>query len=87
MVVQDWFAEIEDDGFGSCAVCVAMAVIVDGGIGVFGVVVAMGGRAHVGESGGKREGGRGRGRGREGGGRGCVEEKKVNRKPPCQMFI
>lgn len=73
VVVEDWFAEIEYDGFGSCAICVVMAVVVDEGIDVFGVVGAIGGRAHVGESSGKRGG--------------CGEEKKVNKKPPCQMFI
>lgn len=61
-VVAYWFAEIEDDGFGSFANCVVMAVVVVERIDVFGIVRTIGGRAHVGELDRMREG--------------CFEEKR-----------
>lgn len=43
MVVADWFAEVEDDGFGDGAVC----GLVVGSVDVFGVGGGMCGGAHV----------------------------------------
>lgn len=45
MIVEDWSAEVEDDGFGGGAICVVVGKSVD----FFSVVQGIGGGTHIGE--------------------------------------